>query len=139
MRILGIDYGEARTGLAVGDTETVIATVIGTVHERNKQVLAEKIAKTCSDEKIEKLVFGLPKNMDGTEGFRAEHTRIFAGMLQELLPDLPIDFYDERLSTVAASRFMMEANTKGKKKKNSIDALSAQIILQDYLERNKTY
>ena len=138
MRIMGIDYGEARTGLAVGDTDTAIATVIGTVHERNKPILAEKIAQTCIDEKIEKLVFGLPKNMDGTEGFRAEHTRIFAAMLQELLPDLPIDFYDERLSTVAASRFMMEANTKGKKKKNSIDALSAQIILQDYLERNKT-
>ncbi|MBQ7090267.1 MAG: Holliday junction resolvase RuvX [Clostridia bacterium] len=138
MRILGIDYGEARTGLAVGDTDTNIATVIGTIHERNKTVLAEKIAKICTDEKIEKLVFGLPKNMDGTEGFRAEYTRLFAATLNKLCPELPIDFYDERLSTVAASRFMMEANTKGKKKKNSIDALSAQIILQDYLELKKS-
>ncbi len=135
MRILGIDYGEARTGLAVGETDTKIATVIGTIHERDKSVLAEKITTICGEEKIDKIVLGLPKNMDGTEGFRAEHTRIFASLLAEQMPKIPIDFYDERLSTVAASRFMMEANTKGKKKKNAIDALSAQIILQDYLMR----
>ena len=137
MRILGIDYGEARTGLAVCDDMETVATVIGTVHERNKDLLAEKIAATCKQEAIQKVVLGLPKNMDGTEGFRAEHTRLFAEKLQALLPELPFDFYDERLSTVAASRFMMEANTRGKKKKASIDALSAQIILQDYIDRNK--
>ncbi len=137
MRILGIDYGEARTGLAVCDENEMIATVIGTVHERDKEKLADKIAAVCHQEHIEKLVLGLPKNMDGTEGFRAEHTRLFAQKLQALLPDLPMEFYDERLSTVAASRFMMEANTKGKKKKNAIDALSAQIILQDYIDRNR--
>jgi putative Holliday junction resolvase len=137
MRILGIDYGEARTGLAVCDEMETVATVIGTVHERDKEKLAQKIAETCKQEQIQKIVMGLPKNMDGTEGFRAEHTRLFAEKLIQLLPSTPLDFYDERLSTVAASRFMMEANTKGKKKKASIDALSAQIILQDYIDRNK--
>lgn len=137
MRILGIDYGEARTGLAVCDENETVATVIGTIHERDKVRLAEKITATCRQERIEKIVLGLPKNMDGTEGFRAEHTRKFAAMLQEQLPELPIEFYDERMTTMAASRFMMEGNTKGKKKKASIDALSAQIILQDYLERNR--
>ena len=137
MRILGIDYGEARTGLAVSDDTETVATVIGTVHERDKERLSDRIAETCRAEHIEKIIMGLPKNMDGTEGFRAEHTRKFAAMLQERFPDLPIEFYDERMTTMVASRFMMEANTKGKKKKASIDALSAQIILQDYLERNR--
>lgn len=137
MRILGIDYGEARTGLAVCDENEMISTVIGTVHERDKDKLAQKIASVCTEEHVQKIVLGLPKNMDGTEGFRAEHTRLFAQKLQDLLPELPMEFYDERLSTVAASRFMMEANTKGKKKKNAIDALSAQIILQDYIDRNR--
>lgn len=137
MRILGIDYGEVRTGLAVCDENEMIATVIGTVHERDKDKLASKIASVCSEECIQKIVLGLPKNMDGTEGFRAGHTRLFAQKLQTLLPELPMEFYDERLSTVAASRFMMEANTKGKKKRAAIDALSAQIILQDYIDRNR--
>lgn len=136
MKILGIDYGEARTGLATCDDAETVATVVGTIHERNKDLLAERIAAVCKEREIQKLVLGLPKNMDGTEGFRAEHTRLFAQKLQALLPNIPMDFYDERLSTVAASRFMMEANTKGKKKKNAIDALSAQIILQDYIDRN---
>lgn len=137
MRILGIDYGEARTGLAVSDDGESIATVIGTVHERDKERLAEKIAEICRSEHIGKIVSGLPKNMDGTEGFRAEHTRKFCAMLQEMLSDIPIEFYDERMTTMAASRFMYEGNVKHKKQKNAIDALSAQIILQDYLDRNR--
>ncbi len=137
MRILGIDYGEARTGLAVCDENEMIATVVGTVAERDKEKLAEKIAIVCQEKQIEKIVLGLPKNMDGTEGFRAEHTRKFAALLQEKVPTLPMDFYDERMTTMVASRFMTEANTKGKKKKASIDALSAQIILQDYIDRNR--
>lgn len=137
MRILGIDYGEVRTGLAVSDDTETVATVIGTVQERDKEKLADRITAVCREETIGKIILGLPKNMDGTEGFRAEHTRKFATMLQERMPELPLEFYDERMTTMVASRFMMEANTKGKKKKASIDALSAQIILQDYLERNR--
>ncbi len=137
MRILGIDYGEARTGLAVSDENEMVATVIGTIHERDKEKLADRITAVCQEEQIQKIVSGLPKNMDGTEGFRAEHTRKFCSMLQERMPKMPIEFYDERMTTMVASRFMMEANTRGKKKKASIDALSAQIILQDYLERNR--
>ena len=136
MRILGIDYGEARTGLAISDEKEIVATVLQTVAERNHEKLADTIALICKTREIEKIVLGLPKNMDGTEGFRAEYTRKFQAMLQERLPELEYDFYDERLTTVAASYFMQEAGTKGKKKKASIDALSAQIILQDYLDRN---
>ena len=95
MRILGIDYGEARTGLAVSDDGESIATVIGTVRERDKERLAEKIAEICRSEHIGKIVSGLPKNMDGTEGFRAEHTRKFCAMLQEILSDIPIEVYEK--------------------------------------------
>ena len=137
MRILGIDYGEARTGLAVCDDAEIVATVLQTINERNHEKLADKIKEICDERKIEKIVLGLPKNMDGTEGFRAEYTRKFQTMLAERMPHLSYDFYDERLTTVAASYFMQEAGTKGKKKKASIDALSAQIILQDYIDRNR--
>lgn len=137
MRILGIDYGEARTGLAVCDDDEIVATVLQTIHERNHEKLADTITSICNERKIQKIVLGLPKNMDGSEGFRAEYTRKFQKMLEERLPEMLYDFYDERLTTVAASYFMQEAGTKGKKKKASIDALSAQIILQDYIERNK--
>ncbi len=137
MRILGIDYGEARTGLSVCDENETVATVIGTVHERDKERLADKITAVCAEEKIQKIVLGLPKNMDGTEGFRAEHTHKFCDLLAQRMPEMPMDFYDERMTTMVASRFMMEGNTKGKKKKASIDALSAQIILQDYIDRNR--
>ncbi len=134
MRLLGIDYGEARTGLAFCDDSAPIATAIGTLHERDKERLAQMIAAVCEERHIEKIVIGLPKNMDGSEGFRAEYTRKFLLQLQQLLPKISFSFYDERLTTVAAGRFMMETNTKGKKRKASIDALSAQIILQDYLD-----
>ena len=137
MRILGIDYGEARTGLAVCDDNEIVATVLQTIHERNHEKLADTITSICSERKIQKIVLGLPKNMDGSEGFRAEYTRKFQKLLEERMPELLYDFYDERLTTVAASYFMQEAGTKGKKKKASIDALSAQIILQDYIERSK--
>lgn len=136
MRILGIDYGEARTGLAISDENEIVATVLQTIHERNHDKLADTIAEICKERAIKKIVLGLPKNMDGSEGFRAEYTRKFQGLLAERMPDLLYDFYDERLTTVAASYFMQEAGTRGKKKKASIDALSAQIILQDYLDRN---
>ncbi|MBQ7095426.1 MAG: Holliday junction resolvase RuvX [Clostridia bacterium] len=137
MRILGIDYGEARTGLAVCDDDEIVATVLQTIHERNHEKLADTITSICNERNIQKIVLGLPKNMDGSEGFRAEYTRKFQKMLEERMPELLYDFYDERLTTVAASYFMQEAGTRGKKKKASIDALSAQIILRDYIERNK--
>lgn len=133
MRILGIDYGEARTGLAISDENEMLATVVGTIHERDPNRLAEKIAVFCRERSVQKIVLGLPKNMDGSEGFRAEHTRRFQHILAEILPELSFDYYDERLTTVSAARIMNEAGTNGRKKKHAIDALSAQIILEDYL------
>ena len=137
MRILGIDYGEARTGIAISDESEILSNTYGTLHERNKEALADKVASICEENNVQKIVLGLPKNMDGTEGFRAQATRVFKELLESRLPDLTFEFYDERMTTMIASHFMAEAGTKGKKKRNSIDALSAQIILQDYLERNR--
>ncbi len=137
MRILGIDYGEARTGLAISDETEFLSNTYATLHERNKEILADRVAVICKENNVRKIVLGLPKNMDGTEGFRAQATRLFKDLLAERLPEVPIDFYDERMTTMIASHFMAEAGTKGKKKRNAIDALSAQIILQDYLDRNR--
>ncbi len=137
MRILGIDYGEARTGLAISDETELLSNTLETLHERSKEALADKITAVCKAHHVQKIVLGLPKNMDGTEGFRAEATRQFRKMLSDRMPEIPIDFYDERMTTVIASHFMSEAGTNGRKKRNAIDALSAQIILQDYLDRNR--
>ena len=137
MKILGIDYGEARTGLAISDETEFLSNTYGTLHERNKEALADRVTAVCQEHNVQKIVLGLPKNMDGTEGFRAQATRQFKELLIERMPDVPIDFYDERMTTMIASHFMAEAGTKGQKKRNAIDALSAQIILQDYLDRNR--
>jgi putative Holliday junction resolvase len=137
MIIMSVDLGKARTGIAISDSGESFAFPKKVITEYNTQKLIGKVCDSAKEFSAELIVVGLPKNMDGTEGFRAEHTRLFAQKLQTLLPELPMEFYDERLSTVAASRFMMEANTKGKKKRAVIDALSAQIILQDYIDRNR--
>ncbi len=138
MRIAGIDYGDARTGIAVCDENEIIASAITTVKAKG----LTEMAKKCADEIIklnaQLIVLGLPKNMDGSESFRAEKTKLFAKMLKENI-DLEIVFFDERLTTVSAYNYLNQTNYNKNKKKNVIDALSAQIILQDYIDmkRNK--
>jgi putative Holliday junction resolvase len=95
------------------------------------------VAEVALDQKAAAIVVGLPKNMDGSEGFRAERCREFADLLQNRLPTTPIVMMDERLTTVSASRYLNETNTRGSKRKGVIDTLSAQIILQNALDRLK--
>lgn len=137
MRILGIDYGDTRTGLAISDPEEKMAFTIGTVVAKDIDTAARLTAEKAETYPVEKIVLGLPKNMDGSEGFRAEKTRKFAAALQCRFPSVPIEFSDERLTTVAASYYLNETNTRGKKRKQNIDTLSAQIILQNYLDQAK--
>lgn len=137
MKIIGIDYGDTRTGLAISDSEERLAFSIGAVSAKTIEAAAQSVMRIINEHNAEKAVLGLPKNMDGTEGFRAEKTRRFALALSELLPDMPIDFLDERLTTKAATFFLNETNTRGKKRKKTVDTVAAQIILQDYLDRNK--
>ena len=138
MKIIGIDYGDTRTGLAISDSEEKLAFSIGAVSAKTIEAAAQLVCEKIIENNAEKAVLGLPKNMDGTEGFRAEKTRKFAAALGQLHPNLTIDFLDERLTTKAATFFLNETNTRGKKRKNTVDTVAAQIILQDYLDKNRT-
>lgn len=136
-RILGVDFGDTRTGLAVSDISRFLASGIGYVSPGGIEKTANKVAEVAKEHKVGAIVVGLPKNMDGSEGFRAERCREFAGLLCDRLPNIPIVMMDERLTTVSASRYLNETNTRGAKRKGVIDTLSAQIILQNALDRLK--
>lgn len=136
MVILAIDYGDARTGIAICDALERLASPVTVLHEADADVLAARIAEIAKERSVHKLLIGLPKNMDGTEGFRAQSCRAFAEKLSERCA-LPVDFQDERLTTVSAHRALNVTNTRGKKRKAVIDAVSAVMILEDYLRRTK--
>ena len=136
-RILGVDFGDTRTGLAVSDASRFLASGIGYVSPGGIVKTADKVAEVAREQKVSAIVVGLPKNMDGSEGFRAERCREFAGLLREQLEDIPVAMIDERMTTMSASRYLNETNTRGQKRKGVIDTLSAQIILQNALDRLK--
>ena len=137
MKIIGIDYGDTRTGLAISDKDERLAFSIGAVTAKKIETAVRLVAEKIRENEAEKVVLGLPKNMDGSEGFRAEKTRKFASALSEIFPDMSIEFLDERLTTKAAEYYLNVTNTRGKKRKNTVDTMAAQIILQDYLDRKK--
>lgn len=136
MVILAVDYGDARTGIAVCDQSEILASPVGVLQEKNAEKLAEAVAQIAFDKRAEQIVIGLPKNMDGSEGFRAEHCRSFAEILRKKT-DSPLDFQDERLTTVSAHNALNLTDTRGKKRKAIVDAVSAVIILEDYLRKRK--
>ena len=134
-RILGIDFGEARTGLAISDASRFLATGIGNIKGGGLEKSAQAIAEVVEAERISAIVLGLPVNMNGTEGPRAERIRQLAELLENRLPQIPVALMDERMTTMAASRFLNETNTRGQKRKGVIDTLSAEIILQNALDK----
>ena len=136
-RILGVDFGDTRTGLAVSDASRFLASGIGYVSPGGIVKTADKVAEVALEQKVSAIVVGLPKNMDGSEGFRADRCREFADLLRERRPDIPVAMMDERMTTMSASRYLNETNTRGQKRKGVIDTLSAQIILQNALDRLK--
>ena len=136
-RILGVDFGDTRTGLAVSDASRFLASGIGYVSPGGIVKTADKVAEVAREQKVSAIVVGLPKNMDGSEGFRADRCREFADLLRERLVDIPVAMMDERMTTMSASRYLNETNTRGQKRKGVIDTLSAQIILQNVLDRLK--
>lgn len=135
-RILGIDYGDARVGVAVSDLLGITAQGIKTIKNKGYSKLIEELKGIIDEYKPETIVFGLPKNMDGSEGFRAEATYEFAERLKEVYSG-NIEFYDERLSSVGAARFLNETNTKGKDRKKVLDTVAACIILEGYMTSKK--
>lgn len=134
-RILGIDFGEARTGLAISDASRLLATGVGNIKGGGLERSVEAIAEVVAAERISAIVLGLPVNMNGTEGPRAARIRQLAEMIEARLPEVPVAFMDERMTTMAASRFLNETNTRGQKRKGVIDTLSAEIILQNALDK----
>ena len=134
MRILGVDFGDSRTGLAVCDASETLASGLETVHEKCIAETAKKVAQKAAQHQVELIVVGNPLNMDGSAGFRAQKTARFIEQLKEHT-SLPIELYDERLTTVSGHHFLQDTRTFGQKRKNVVDTLSAEIILQDYLER----
>ena len=133
-KYLAVDYGDKRTGLADCDPSGLIASGIGTISEGGMTKTAERVAREATARGAKKIIVGLPKNMDGTEGEKAASIRIFADMLRGMC-DIPVELYDERMTTMVAHRFLTESGTFGKKRKGVVDTLSAEIILQNYLDR----
>ena len=134
--IMAVDYGDARTGLAVCDKLGMLAVGAGCVKCEGMKKTVEAVAAEAAKRKAEIIVVGNPINMNGTEGPRSEKCRAFAALLEEACA-LPVELYDERLTTVSAHRFLSDANIRGKKRKDSVDELSATLILQDFLDRNR--
>lgn len=132
MRIMGIDYGDARTGLAVSDAMNILVGEAWTVNQWNANVLADEIVRQAELRGIERFVLGLPKNMDGTEGARAEKCREFAALLGSKT-DIPIIMWDERRSSVEAHAILHANGKKEKKHRKTVDAVAASLILEGYL------
>ncbi|MBP3888772.1 MAG: Holliday junction resolvase RuvX [Cellulosilyticum sp.] len=136
MRILGLDFGTKTTGVAVSDPMGWTAQgleIIRRQEDEHLKATLNRIAQICTEYKVEKIVLGLPKNMNNTLGERGEKTLLFKQKLEARL-QIPVETWDERLSTVAAENVLLEADVSRKKRKNVIDKLAATIILQNYLD-----
>lgn len=136
MIILSVDYGDKRTGIAVCDKLEMLASPVCVITEWNKDALAQKIVDIANEKKAEHIVIGLPKNMDGSKGFRAEACEELGEAIKNLT-EIPVTFWDERLTTVSAHRILSDNNIRGKKRKNVVDAVAADIILQDFIDSRK--
>ncbi len=136
MIILSVDYGDVRTGIAVCDRMEILASPVGVINQSYEPKLIKEIAEIAKDRKAELIVVGLPKNMDGSEGDRAEKCKAFALRLSEET-GIEAVMQDERLTTVSAHRALSDNNVRGQKRKNVVDAVSAVMILEDFLRSRK--
>lgn len=133
-KIMAIDYGDARTGIAISD---LLCTIVGSttvIHSRNPEKTADEIARLARENDVGQLVMGFPKNMDGTEGPRAALYKEFAAQV-EAVTGLPVTLWDERRTTVEAHNILSAHNYHGKKRKNTVDAVAAALILEGFLNR----
>ena len=131
-KIMGIDYGDARTGIAISD---LLCSIVGSsqvIPSRNTQKAIDDIVRIARENSVGEIVVGLPKNMDGTEGPRAALCREFAALVENAT-GLPVVLWDERRTTVEAHNILSEHNYHGKKRKSTVDAVAASLILEGYL------
>ncbi|MBQ9181431.1 MAG: Holliday junction resolvase RuvX [Bacilli bacterium] len=137
-RYIGLDLGTRTLGISISDITSTIANTYATIHfaDSNYDELLPQIEKIIEEEKITKIVLGLPKNMNNSIGFRGEETLMFKEKLEQYL-NMEVIMQDERLSTVEATNYMIEADISRKKRKKKIDSVAANIILQTYLDKMK--
>ena len=135
-KILSVDFGDTRTGLAASDINRYLASGIGYVSPGGIVKTADKVAEVAKEQRTVAVIVGLPKNMNGTEGPRAELCREFAEKLKEAT-GLPVTMWDERRTTVEAHNILSQHNYHGQKRKNTVDAVAASLILEGYLAFRK--
>ncbi len=136
MKIMAVDYGDARTGLAVCDRTETLSSPVGIIHEKSVAKVAEQIVYASREFEVGMVVLGLPVNMNGSEGPRAEKTRRLGTMLSNIL-DVPLEYYDERGTTKEAATLLSDSGTYGKKRKDVLDAVAATVILDSFLARRR--
>ena len=132
MRIMAIDYGDARTGVAVSDAAGLLTGYTTVIQNRRPERVAEEIAGIAAERQVNELVMGFPRNMDGTEGPRAELYRSFAALVEEKT-GMPVRLWDERRTTIEAHQILHASGKKMKQHKKSVDAVAASLILEGYL------
>ena len=132
MKILAIDYGDARTGIAVSDLTGSIVGFTTVIHSWNREKTLAEIVRLVREQGAGRVVMGFPRNMDGSEGPRAELYRAFAAELEAAL-GMPVRLWDERRTTVEAHAILSETGYHGRKRKNTVDAVAASLILEGYL------
>ena len=133
MRILAVDYGERRTGSAISDELGITAQGLKTIEVKDESKIPSLVARIVSDKKAEKIVVGLPLNMNSSESEKCIKVREFGALLAEKT-NIPVVFWDERLTSVQAKRVMRELNKKTYRNKQMVDKISATLILQEYLK-----
>ncbi len=138
MKIMAVDYGDSRTGLAMSDETETLASPLETIYEHHFERCAERVAQIAAEKKAGMIIVGDPVNMNGTRGPRSEKCREFAQLLRELV-DVEVIMWDERSSTVTAINYMNEINKRGKKRKQVLDQAAAAVILDNYLEFRKQH
>ena len=136
MRIMSVDLGMARTGVALCDPAETLASPLCVIHERREDQLLEELARIAKDQGAERIVVGLPKNMDGSSGERAQACQAMAERL-EAICGIQTVLFDERCTTVSAHQYLNATDTRGKKRKQVVDAVAAVIILEDYIRYRK--
>ena len=137
MVVMAIDYGDAHTGVAISDPTGFLTGTVTTIHSRKAQVLLEELARLVQAHRVEQLVMGFPRNMDGSEGPRADLYREFADKVEEATGLKPV-LWDERRTTIDAHRILFESGQNAKKRKKTVDAVAAALILEGYLTFKKS-
>lgn len=132
MRVMAIDYGDAHTGIAISDLTCQLAGYTETIHSRKQEKVLERLGELIAEYEVTELVLGYPKNMDGTAGPRAEKAAAFCEELQAAF-GLPAALWDERRTTIAAHDILFSAGKNGKKRKKTVDAVAAALILEGFL------